>query len=351
MLSEAAMVGVFFISSVVLSAGLLAIFFRIRYLQDNLLSSVGVIGLNFVLTIVVLASAFWNDYDFVADVGKMQFVMTAIVTLGLLIVILFNNQYANAIALLLAISLLVWGGDWKIVFDEQWSDFANEFLTVVVWFLFASGFYVVSGLYPVPQLIVLTVCAGFLFMAFLGVVPKMMVLAIVSLAGVLIISCFNAKIQPIYSKVAPFLGFVTGWIGVASFEEFLLPNFLVLVMFYLLELGVSCARKITLLPRYKNMMNNTVLMQAFVEGVPEEKILKFFMASNVVLVFLSGFQVFGENVYSVPLFSLVVVAWQLHRVIHWQDKEKNFREASENVVKEFKKFFSKNKSDEKNDFD
>lgn len=346
MISSVGAIVASFVSGLVISAIMFAAFLKIKFLRDNLLVSTFAIGLNFVLTIAFAISFFWYDFDFIANIKPSFFWITCLATTVLLLLSLLNNYLINAFGLLFAIALIVWGGDCYVVFYDAWPEFVNELMTVVVWFLFSSGFYVVSGLYPIPQMVALVVCCGFVFMTVFGVVPAMLTFVLAAFAGSLVLSCIQAKDQPIYSKIAPFLGFLTGWVGVISYNEFLLPSFVILTAFYLVELVISFLRKITLLPRYKNMEYNSVLMQSYVSGIPAEKLLRMFVSMNVILVFLSGFQIYSENTYSVPLFAILVVVWQLYRIINWQTENKTLRETNKEIVREVKKFFSKDKTDD-----
>ena len=328
--------GVFLIS-LILSAVFFSLIGKIERMREKMIVPALVISIVFFTVVLAFSLSFWYSFDFVNNINYSSFLFP-LIGLSLICGAMFTNvKYALSFTILAATSLSVFGGGLEITFFENIPSIINQLLTVIIWCFFALGYRALSGLNPLPQCEGITVSIGFSLLYLLGVVPFMMEIMAVCLLAVLLIAYIHKNGLPFGITSVPILGYIIGWFGVLSFNEYLLPSFVIFVMFYLIEFAVCCARKISMLPQFKDFHYNSISVQIFVEGISPYEIIRTVWFTNIVLIVMGAFQINSNNTYSIPVFVILVVIWQLYRMANWQDENKTLKEINKELATDIKK--------------
>lgn len=279
-----------------------------------------------VLVLVVCVAVLFcgKTDDFVADISKIELVLPWLSGMIVAVAALWGQKKWVDLACLVAIVISVSGtNNLQIDFWNGASVWVNKLLTIGAWWLFALGFRSVSGLNPLVQVEQLTVGIGFVLLYLLGLAPLMMGAVAAALVAVMVVAYLKSKVFPFGVAAAPLWGFVIGWFGVSAYEEFLLPCFVIFVMFYLAELAFSFFFRVANPEKYRFLEYSSVTVRAFVKGLPPAELIRSIIMTNVVLIMFGLFQLNGVNVYSVPVFAALIVWWQLYKMFVWQNVEQD----------------------------
>lgn len=310
------------------------------FLRENFLSSSFAVAGASIISIVALTMFFWVDDDLVGDISLGQYLLS--LGCGLLIIpTLFIPIGAVVVCGVFIASFLgVYLSDITIIFYPGLPEWLNMFLTSLTLGLFACGFYCVAGLTPFPQSQGMVPAAGFVILTALGLAPLVMGISAAVLLGVLIISYMRGMIQPMEHLSAMLLGYIVGWLGLMSYPEYLLPCFVVFVMYYIMECLVAVFCKLTTLPQFAELPYNSTLYRAFDESGSQEMVSRLIGYTGVLLLILGVFQTNSDNCFSFPIFAAMLCAWQQYRTANWQTPDKTLRETNREVLDSIKKSFN-----------
>ncbi len=328
--------GVFLIS-LVLAAVSFSLIGKIEKMREKMVVPALILSSVFFSVVSLSVLLFWYQFDFVNNINYRSFLipLTGIVLIcGAMFI---NIRYAVSTAVLVSTLISVFGGGLEIVFFTESSRIINQLFTVIIWSFFALGYRALAGLNPLPQCEGLTVSIGFSLLYLFGVVPFMMEVMAVSLLAILLIAYIYKNKLPFGIASVPVLGYIIGWFGVLSYGEYLLPSFIIFVTFYLIELTICTIRKVLMLSDYKDFHYNSISVQVFVDGISPYEIIKTVWFTNIVLVVMGAFQINSNNPYSIPIFVVLIVVWQLYRMINWQHENKTLKEVNRELVTDIKK--------------
>lgn len=334
-------VGLTFLICLMAAAILFSTLVKNSFLRENLLSAALAVCGSLILGVGGITIVFWYAYDFVADITVWQYLLPLLSTLLIAGSFFIKIPYIVPLAAFLAAAASVFGGGLSIIFLPQIPLFFNQLITAIALWLFAVGFTALSGLNPLPQTEGITISIGFILLYLFGLAPFIIGAAAAGLLGALLIAYLYSASQPIGIASAPLLGFILGWLGLLSYGEYLLPCFIIFAMFYLLELLVCTARRITLLPRYRDFAYNSVSVQSFTGGFPAQAVIRVIWSTNILLIILGMFQINGANPYSIPVFAALITAWQLYRMTNWRNESQTLKETNRELVKDIKSSFNK----------
>jgi hypothetical protein len=206
--------------------------------------------------------------------------------------------------------------------------------------LFSYGYQALSGVSYLPQSEGITICSGIIILFLFGQAPFILSVGAAGLLGALLIAYIHNKRQPIAANGAPVLGFILGWLGLMSYNEHLLPCFTIFSSFYLMELVIALCYKITFIPKYKNISYNSISLQALKKGLPAVVENKIIWNSNILLLIFGLFQLNSPSPYSIPLFAIIIIGWQLYRMLNWEQESLTLKETNKNLINELKNSFS-----------
>lgn len=341
-----------FIWGLAIAAALHILADRSVFWRDNFLSSTAAVCLASILSVTLPAYYCYNESDFVGDTDFISFIAPLFCSLIILAATYFNRIWITAVGVLAACSIGVILANVTIIFNPQWANWANTLATIGVYSIFSLGFYCIAGLTPLPQSQGVFSTAGLVIIAAFGYMPLSMGVSAAAILGVFLIAYIRGKIQPVNHNGAPLLGYIIGWLGLMSYNEYLLPCFVVFMMYYMVEAAVALLRKITTIAKYSDLPYNSVIYQAFESGAPVIAINRAIWYVGILLVILGVFQINSPNVYSFPVFACFVCLWQQYRLCNWNIPNKSLKENYTDTVNSIKETLSplvgrgkKNKSD------
>ncbi|MBE6443793.1 MAG: hypothetical protein E7020_03900 [Alphaproteobacteria bacterium] len=343
--------GIAFIVSLFVSALLFSLFGRIDFLRKNMIGSTIFTMVGLAVGCLSVLPFFWYEYDFIVNISVWKLLVPFVGAAIIVGATIFDKDYIVLIAILLATIMGVAVLDIEVVFFVGAPKLINQVATIVVWWSFAVGYRALSGLNTIPQTEAITVGVGFLLLSWLGLAPLMLGVFSSSLIAVFLIAYFYSSENPVGVMVSPAIGFVLGWLGLIAYGEYLLPCFVIFVMYYIIEFIVCLLKKITFLPQYKNFESNSVTLYSFYKGLPVMVILKNVWMINSVLIVFGLFQINGVNSYSIPSFVALLVSWQLYKMYSWEDNAKDLNEENRDKFEQKNISKTSEKSDEVTDKD
>ncbi len=332
--------GLSFLICLITAATLFSVLVKNTSLRENMLSAVLAVGGSLIVGTTPLIIAFWYPFDFVADITPKQFLLPLFSSLLILGALFVRRPFMIAIATLLASIISVFGANLFVPVIPQFPIWINQGLSVIILWCFAMGYRSIAGLNPLPQIESITICLGFVVLYLFSLAPFILSAFSAGFLGALLIAYLHSRTQPIGVPGAPFIGFILGWMGLLSFNEYLLPCFITFALFYLLELLVSVGRYITMLPQYRQFEYNSISVESFNSGFAADTLLRVIWNTNVLLLIFGLFQVNSTSVLSIPCFAAIITCWQLYRMLEWQQASKTFKETNREIVEQLKKSVS-----------
>lgn len=336
MLSQWMIVCIAFFASFVLTSFLFSKLENFEIFRLRNFSATASVVLGCVVSSVGVLSFYWDNYDFVSDIGLKGFLAPVIGLAAVFITCLINRRYLVELGVLIASFIGVFAGDLFIEFIPSVPDIVNKLCTVVVWFLFSIGIKVVAALYPFLQMQGITISGGIVLLYIFGVAPFMMGVVGATLLAAMMVAYMNYTNQTMGLTVSPIVGYLIGWFGLVSYNEMLMPCFIILTMVCLVEMSVSLLKKLTFMKKYRDFTNNSFLMQIYESGLAPFAMIKALWLLSGVLVVFCVFQANGVNSYSIPVFVFVVVLWQFFKLIGWKNEDKSWKETNKEVISQIK---------------
>lgn len=312
-----------------------------NFLRENHFSAAISICGTIILGLCPVIAVFWYPCDFINNFRLWQFFIPPATTLLIIAALFVRRPFTVAAAVFVAALISIFTAGFEIVIIPSIPLFANQLLAAVALSGFALGWRTLSGLNPLPQTQGISVCIGFLILYFLGNAPLVMGICSAGILATLIIAYLYSKVQPVGLQASPLLGFIIGWLGLISYNEYLFSCFVIFTTFYLLELIVSLARKLTFLPQYKEIAYNGITLQAYSEGLPPYMVIRTIWNTDILLIIFGLFQIHAGNNYSIPVFTALITCWQLYRISNWQTASQTLKETNRELVKEVKKSFAR----------
>lgn len=319
-----------------------------EFLRENFLAAAFAVATAATSSIVALTLFFWNDADFVGNISLAQYLLS--LSCGLLIIpaLLIPVDFISICGVMIASFLGVYISGITIIFYPELPEWLNMFFTSLLLGVFACGFYAVSGLTPFPQSQGMISSAGFIILALLGFAPVVMGISAAVLFGVLLVSYARGTLQPMNHLSTMLIGYIIGWLGLISYPEYLLPSFVVFMMYYISECFVAVFCKLTTLPQFAELPYNSTLYRAFDESGSQELVSRMIGYTGILLIILGVFQTNSDNCYSFPIFAAMLCGWQQYRTLNWQTPDKTLKETNREVIDSVKKSFNVLFGDNKN---
>lgn len=339
--SSLAALGLSFLICLFLAAVFFSSLVKNNFLRENHFSAAISVCGAILFGLCPVIAVFWYPYDFINNFRLWQFLIPPATTVLIIAALFIRRPFVVAAAVFAAALISVFAAGFEIVIIPAVPLFANQLLAAIILSCFALGWRTLSGLNPLPQTQGISVCIGFLILYFLGCAPLVLGICSAGILAALIIAYLYSKVQPIGLNASPFLGFVIGWLGLISYNEYLFSCFIIFTTFYLLELVVCLARKLTFLPQYKEIAYNGITLQAYSEGLPSYMVIRTIWNTDILLIIFGIFQIHANNNYSIPIFTALITCWQLYRISNWQTASQTLKETNRELVNEVKKSFTK----------
>ncbi len=343
-------IGLSFLICLVLSGVLFSLLVKNLYLRKHLITSALAISITSIIGISSVASIFWSNYDFVADISICNFLLPLFSSIIIVVGGLINKPYGLPLSILISSTIAVFTGVYISIFPHQ-PVIINQLISIIILWIFSYGYQTLSGISFLPQSEGITICCGLILLYLFGQSPFILSVGAAGVLGSLLIAYIHNRKQPLAANSAPVLGFILGWLGLLSYNEHLMPCFTIFSSFYLVELLIALCYKLTFIPKYKNLSYNSISLQAIKKGLPIAISNKVIWSSNILLLIFGLFQLNSPSIYSIPLFSIIIIGWQLYRMTNWEQESLTWKETNKELINEIKSSFNNLLPKDKNNND
>ena len=285
---------------------------------------------------VVFALLFWLPADFVSGVSAPAFAVPAIALPALaLLTLAFPKPWVQFIALTVCCGGIVFGFGIDIAFSAALPAVVNRFLTALLWLTIC---YCPRILNLNPGLIgiqTLALTLGGMLLYFIGALPLALGFLSACVAacftGFLIAGRQNPNLQ-MSDQMSNLLGFLLGWLIIYASAEGAGSCFAIFALYPLVEIVFAMSQKLTFLPRFAIAKNNTFYLRVIDAEMTPSIVNRHLLRINAVCVLFGSFQTFAPNDYSIPLFCLLVVLWQLYRIYNWRHISYSLKETNQKFI-------------------
>lgn len=335
-MSHLLIVGVVFVVSFVLTSFLNSFLVNFEAFRKTNFSATASAILGCIIPSAVVIGFCWNRFDFVSDVGYKAFLAPFI---GLAIVFsscFTYKKYVVEASVLIASIIGVFCGNIFIDFVPDAPIWVNKICSVLAWFLFSVGIRVIATLQPILQIQGITVSGGFVLLFLFKTAPFMIAVVAGSMLASMIVAYLNHNNQSFEFESSPIIGYMIGWFGLITYSEMLLPCYIVLIMYCLVEMAISLIRRLTWMKKYKDFYGNSFVAQIYKSGLPPVIIIKSVWMLSGIVLFFCVFQANGVNNHSIPIFIGIITLWQFYKMINWKSEGKSWKEVNKEAITEIK---------------
>lgn len=217
--------------------------------------------------------------------------------------------------------------------------YLNQGLLILLLFAFSSLFQYLNGLDGILGIQSIGISLGLFALSLIGGAPQLLGIYALCLATItlafLIFNWYPAKLSlvPAGSNA---LGFLLGWLMLRGTIEGSGPSILVFMMFFVVEMLIAGAKKLTLRNQFRVLITNTTYYQANVSGFPPFLVANNILRLQIVLLILGCFELYSPNIYSIPVFSFLITIWYLSKLKNWQHPSKTIRELNQDLMTDIK---------------
>ncbi len=307
------------------------------------LSATIILGLTFVVS-SAYAIFNWHDNDFISQASVLAFLMPLLTAIPLVALIFFplKGIFRWLVFFCLACITLISCHIETILFSNLplW---ANQIIVAFLWSIIAVGLRVLNGK---PVLVVSEVLGtgfGIFILSLIGAAPFALGLSNACLFAASLAFLFYNWEPPALSlkdSEADLLGFIIGGQIAWCVAEGAGAPAVIFIMLFICELLFALAQKLTFLPAFADIKQNTAYAKSISSGLSQPTVASHFLRINLLLVLFGCFQVYAPNQISIPLVCAAVTAWQMYRLIHWSTLTSGIRETNQAVAAELKKNFA-----------
>lgn len=288
-------------------------------------------------TVIIIINLFyWVPSDFISGISQASFIAPAVVLVGLCLLSLgFSSLVLQFLALVAAIGAIVFGFGLFVSFSEALPPILNQFFTAFLWVAICYVPRVINLNIGLVSIQTLTISLGCFILYSIGVLPLAIGVLALSISTLFACWLLVSRQYPhvlISDKMCNLLGFVLGWLVVYAAIEGVGSCVLIFGLYPLLEVLFALAQKLTFLPQFAIVKNNTFYIRLADKSMPPAVINRYLLRTDAMCIFFGCFQVFAPNSYSIPVFCLLAVLWQLYRLYTWQGASESIKEINQKFV-------------------
>lgn len=131
-------------------------------------------------------------------------------------------------------------------------------------------------------------------------------------------------------------GFLTAWLLLQGSQEGSSSCILIFLLYPLVEMLWAVGLKLSLRPRYKNLVSNMNYYQANVAGLAPNLVCSMIIRLQFILLLFGCFQLYAPNAVSLPILSLIISVWFINRIKNWQEEPQTLKELNHNFIRDIK---------------
>lgn len=190
--------------------------------------------------------------------------------------------------------------------------YAEKIIVAIVWCLFAYLYFVLNGVEGIISIQSLSICFGIMLLFAIGIMPTLdgyfSCIFIALLLALTFYTSYPASLL-LSTSECRYLGFMVGWLGVLMAIEGNWSCFIILSMYYIYETVIAFGKKLCFQKQFKILANNTFYSQLATAGIAPKNICNLISRINLVMILLTGFQVYAPNNYTIIIVSFFMVFW------------------------------------------
>lgn len=294
------------------------------------------------ICVAVLAFCFLRliPSDFISALTITSFAAPAVALIFLVLLSLaFPKPWLQFVLLSASCCGIVFGFNVVIIFYADLPLWFNKFLTAALWLAVCYCPRVLNLNTGIISLQTITISLGTLLLYFIHALPLALgILAAciaASFAGLLIAGRQNANLL-LSDFMCNLLGFLLGWLIIYASAEGAGACIAIFTLYPIIEIIIALAQKLTFLPQFAIAKNNTLYLRIVDADMTPSIINRYLLRISAICILFGCFQAFAPNNYSIPVFCLIVVLWQLYRIYNWREIPSTLRETNKKFVNDVK---------------
>lgn len=296
-------------------------------------------------TLSIYCGSIWSTSDLISDISFIQFISPVAFGAVFVIVPLFkqlNLLYRIIITVLLS-GIAVFGLNLPVNIIPDIHSSINQIIAVFIWTAVTLGFRILNKYDGFAISENLSVCTGILALYFIGAAPFVLGFYAAGLAATslsfMLYNKYPAHIK-MSDSTADLIGFSLGGLMILSSIEKIFSPVLIFSMMFFAELLFALMQKLTFLPQYNDIANNTSCAKAINSGMPHTLANNHFLRINAFLIIFGCFQAHSSTPYSLIMITTIIIAWQMYRLINWQQDSSSIKQTNKDVMQSIKKGIS-----------
>lgn len=267
-----------------------------------------------------------NDIIFTSNIWSF-YAPFGIVLLYLLFAFTKVSALVRFVSVLMATSFLIFYLKYPSPFGTFAPKIIGQTFLIGIWLLLIFGLKIINTFPTQTYRLITTFGLGTLVLSLIGATP----FALGFLGGVLCVSVFPfiRDNKTILSNIeTEAFGALIGAFVVCGSVEASLPSLIIFLLLFICEAAYTLIKTIIKRAPLKQLPNYSAFCMAQSNDCPLLILKHFWDRINLMMLVLGCFQAFAPNNYSIPLFCALVVFWQQHRIINWQEEPYNVKETT-----------------------
>ncbi len=250
-----------------------------------------------------------------------------------------NSAHISTLAILLCscAAYFIQPSDFSL--SSELAPWLSGIILCLILFFFSLCYPVINGIDGILGLQTTAIGLGIFILSLISGTPNLLGGMGLSLAAIicafLIFNWYPAKLS-LTKGGAHALGFIVGWLMLNTTYEGSGPAVITFALFFIVETFTALLKKMTLRPEYANLSANTNCYEANLSGFPPYSIAANIFRLQIILLMMGCFELYAPDVYTIPLFTLVVTIWYLSKLKNWQNSNKTIRELNQDLMAEIK---------------
>lgn len=293
-----------------------------------------------ICTAILIYSLFWKSSDFISSITSSAFIAPAILLLFLsLISVAFPKPWLQFILLALSCCGIIFNFNIFIEFSPQIPPIINKLLSAALWLTICYFPRIINLNTGIICTQTLTISLGTIMLYFINALPQAlgMLAAYISACfiGLVIAGQKNSNLL-LSDRMSNLLGFLIGWLVIYASAEGAGSCIIIFALYPLIEITIALIQKLTFMPQFAITKNNTLYLRMINADTPPSIINRHLLRISAICILFGNFQAFAPNNYSILIFCLLIIIWQLYRICNWREIPSGFKETNKKFLSDVK---------------
>ena len=300
----------------------------------------------FIITLSFLASLiycffFWDSLDFINNTSPLTLISIFIGIIPIIVSHLLRlKTFWHYFFTIIPIGFIIFFSNIPTDIIPSLPAWGNHIICFLIWAYISLTFHIIAPKTTLASTETASTGLGIYILSLLKAIPfSFGFIALIFSVSSLALIIHNKKASKIsIPKVdADCLGFILGGLFYLCATENAFSPVLIFMMLFICETGLALILKLSFLPQYKDLHNNTACSKAEQKGLLPPIINNLFARINILLVLMGCFQVYAPNQHSILLICFAITCWQMYRLINWNSLTSSIKETNLMVQQELKK--------------